>query len=57
MELNLIQQKADHFSTRVFIPSSRNFPLKVKAIIPEILTGKYQRFSNSWRSVAKDLLF
>jgi hypothetical protein len=57
MELNLIQEKADHFSTRVFIPSSRNFPLKVKAIIPEILTGKYQRFSNSWRSVAKDLLF
>jgi hypothetical protein len=55
--LNLIQQKADHFSRRAFLRSSRNFPLKVKGIVSEILTGKYHRFSNSWKSVAKDLLF
>jgi glycosyltransferase involved in cell wall biosynthesis len=56
-ELNLIQEKADHFSKRVSIRSSSNFALKAKAIVPEILTGKYHRFSNSWQSVAKDLLF
>jgi glycosyltransferase involved in cell wall biosynthesis len=56
-ELELIQEKAEHFSKRVFIRSSTNFLLKVKAIIPEIFTGKYHRFSNSWQAVARDLLF
>jgi hypothetical protein len=37
--------------------SSSSLPLKVKTIVPEILTGKYHRFSNSWQSVTKDLLF
>jgi len=57
LELNLIQEKADHFSKRVFIRSSRNLISKVKAMAPEILTSKYHRFSNSWQSVAKDVLF
>lgn len=56
-ELNLIQEKADHFSKRVSIRSSSNFLFKGKAIISEMLTGKYHRFSNSWQSVAKDWLF
>ena len=57
LELNLIQEKADHFSKRVFIRSSSNLISKVKAMVPEILTNKYHRFSNSWQSVAKDVLF
>jgi glycosyltransferase involved in cell wall biosynthesis len=56
-EVNLIQQKAEHFSRRAFLRSSSNFPLKVKGVVSEILTGKYHRFSNSWQSVAKDLWF
>lgn len=54
-ELDLIQQKAVHFSKRAFIRSSNNFPLKLQAIVTETLTGKYHRFSSSWQSVAKDL--
>jgi glycosyltransferase involved in cell wall biosynthesis len=56
-ELKLIEEKANHFSNRASIRSSNNFPLKVKAIVSEIVTGKYHRFSNSWQSVVKDLLF
>jgi glycosyltransferase involved in cell wall biosynthesis len=56
-ELNLIQEKADHFSKRIDIRSSNNFFLKVKDVGSEALTGKYYRFSNSWQSVMKDLLF
>lgn len=54
-DLDLIQQKADHFSKRAFIRSSNNFPLKLKAIMTETLTGKYHRFSSSLQSVVKDL--
>jgi glycosyltransferase involved in cell wall biosynthesis len=54
-ELNLIQQKANHYARRAFIRSSSNLPLKLKAIATETLTGKYHRFSTSWQSVAKDL--
>jgi glycosyltransferase involved in cell wall biosynthesis len=56
-ELNLIQEKAEHFSKRISIRSSNIFFLKVKDIGSEALTGKYHRFSNSWQSVMKDLLF
>jgi glycosyltransferase involved in cell wall biosynthesis len=56
-ELKLIEEKANHFSNRASIRSSNNFPLKVKAIVSEIVTGKYHRFSNSWQSIVKDLLF
>jgi glycosyltransferase involved in cell wall biosynthesis len=56
-ELNLVQEKADHLFKRVSIRSSSNLPLKLKAIVPEILTGRYHQFSNSWRAVARDLLF
>ncbi|HEY9600410.1 MAG TPA: glycosyltransferase [Allocoleopsis sp.] len=51
-ELKLIQEKAEHFSQRVLIRSSTNFPLKLKATISEVLTGKYHRFSNVWYSIA-----
>lgn len=57
IELKLIEEKANHFSNRASIRSSNNFPLKVKSIVSEIVTGKYHRFSNSWQSVVKDLLF
>jgi hypothetical protein len=56
IELELIQQKAEHFSRRAFIGSSGNFPPKVKALIGDTLTGKYHHFSNSWISVVKDLV-
>jgi len=56
-ELSLIQEKAEHFSKRVSIRSSNNFFIKVKDAGSEALTGKYHRFSNSWQSVIKDLLF
>jgi len=56
-ELNQIQEKAEHFSKRVSIRSSSNFAFKVKDIGSEVLTGKYHRFSNSWQSVIKDLVF
>jgi glycosyltransferase involved in cell wall biosynthesis len=56
-EVKLLQEKVEHFSKRVLIRSSNNTPLKLKTMIPEILTGNYQRFSNSWQSVAKDLMF
>ncbi|HEY9601117.1 MAG TPA: glycosyltransferase family 2 protein [Allocoleopsis sp.] len=55
-ELDLIHQKAKHFSKRVDIRSSSNLLLKLKDIVSEFLTGNYHRFSNSWQSVIKDLL-
>lgn len=56
-ELALIHQKAEHFSKRVDIRCSSNPLLKLKDVVPELLTGNYHRFSNSWQSVVKDLLF
>ena len=56
-ELNLIQEKANHFSKRVFIRSSSNLLLKAKAIVPEILKGNYNQFSNSWQAIVTDLVF
>lgn len=56
-ELALIGQKAEHFSKRVAIRCSSNLLIKLKDIVSEIFTGNYHRFSKSWQSVVKDLLF
>jgi glycosyltransferase involved in cell wall biosynthesis len=54
--VELCQQKNRHFSNRTLIHSKQGFA-KLKLIIEEIKSGNYKRFSNSWKSVIKDLLF
>jgi glycosyltransferase involved in cell wall biosynthesis len=52
----LIEEKIRHCSQRASAHSSHGTG-KVKKVLSEVMTGRYARFSNSWRSVVEDLCF
>ena len=52
----LVEEKIEHCSRRAAAHSTRG-RARVSKIISEVLTGRYVRFSDSWRSVVRDLCF
>lgn len=52
----LIEEKIRHCSQRAVAHSARG-ATRVSNVISEVMTGRYGRFSNSWRSVVEDLCF
>jgi len=52
----LVEEKITHSSKRAAAHSSRGIA-KVSEVVSEVLTGRYERFSNSWQSVVEDLCF
>jgi len=53
--LQLIQELRIHLSNREKIRSARRIS-RIAKVIAETFTGRYQRYSESWRSIARDLL-
>jgi len=53
-ELDLLEQKLAHLGERAHARSSEYFK-KYRIILAEAFTGRYQRFSLSWRSIVRDL--
>ncbi len=54
--MGLLEEKIVHCCKRAAVHSSRG-PAKVSEVVSEVLTGRYERFSNSWVSVVEDLCF
>lgn len=54
--LRLLDEKIEHSSRRAEAHSVSG-AAKVRQVLSEVLTGRYERFSNSWRSIAEDLCF
>lgn len=54
-KLELLRQKESHLSKRAAIHSGRGIS-RMRMLLSEALTGRYKRFSDSWRSVGRDLL-
>jgi glycosyltransferase involved in cell wall biosynthesis len=52
--LDLLMQKEAHLLKRAQLRSAGGL-LRVAAVFAEAATGRYQRFSNSWLSIARDL--
>jgi glycosyltransferase involved in cell wall biosynthesis len=52
----LIDEKIKHCSRRAEVHSARG-TTRIGAVLSEVLTGRYVRFSNSWQSVVEDLCF
>jgi glycosyltransferase involved in cell wall biosynthesis len=52
----LVEEKITHLSRRAAARSARG-TAKVSGILSEVMTGRYGRFSGSWRGVIKDLCF
>lgn len=52
---SLIAEKLLHARVRDELPSSRS--LRVAPVLREVLTGRYQRCSNGWRSALGDLVY
>lgn len=54
--IDIVEQKLEHCSRRLDAHGQRG-TARMRGVLAEILTGRYPRFSNSWRSVILDLLF
>jgi len=54
--LCLIEEKIAHCGQRAAAHSTRG-TAKLSKVISEVLTGRYERYSDSWRSVVRDLCF
>jgi hypothetical protein len=54
--LTLVEEKIRHCSQRASAHSTRG-TAKISKVLSEVMTGRYARFSNSWRSVVEDLCF
>jgi glycosyltransferase involved in cell wall biosynthesis len=54
--MDLIEEKIAHLSRRAAARSASG-TAKVSGVLAEIITGRYGRFSGSWRAVIKDLCF
>jgi glycosyltransferase involved in cell wall biosynthesis len=52
----LVEEKIEHCSRRAAVHSARG-ATRIGAVLSEVLTGRYVRFSNSWQSVVEDLCF
>ena len=52
----LVEEKITHCSRRAAAHAMHG-TAKVSSVFCELLTGRYARFSNSWRSVVEDLCF
>lgn len=50
----LIEEKAKHLERRAVIRSSRGLS-RILGVFAEVSSGRYRRFSRSWRSVVRDL--
>jgi glycosyltransferase involved in cell wall biosynthesis len=55
-DLDLIEEKIRHCSQRAVAHSAIG-SARVGKVLSEVLTGRYARYSNSWRSVVEDLCF
>lgn len=53
--LELLAEKEEHLSKRAAIHSTKGTS-RVAMVFSEVLTGRYQRFSDSWRSFGRDLI-
>jgi glycosyltransferase involved in cell wall biosynthesis len=53
--IKAIKAKAKHLRTRLTLPRSKW--QRVPGVLMELLGGRYHRYSNGWRSTARDLLF
>jgi hypothetical protein len=54
--MTLVEEKIEHSSRRAAAHSTRG-AAKVSRVFAEVFTGRYARFSDSWRSVVRDLCF
>lgn len=54
--MDLLQEKIEHCSRRAAVHSTGG-TARVGKIMSEVLTGRYERYSDSWRSVVRDLCF
>jgi glycosyltransferase involved in cell wall biosynthesis len=54
--LALLEEKIGHCTRRAAAHSSRA-TAKVRTVVSEMLSGRYARFSNSWKSIVEDLCF
>jgi glycosyltransferase involved in cell wall biosynthesis len=54
--LHLVEEKLEHCSRRVDAHEQRGLA-RLYEVVAETSTGRYLRFSNSWRSIFFDLLF
>jgi glycosyltransferase involved in cell wall biosynthesis len=52
----LLEEKIEHCSRRAAAHSTGG-TARVGKVVSEVLTGRYERFSDSWRSVVRDLCF
>jgi glycosyltransferase involved in cell wall biosynthesis len=52
--LELLMQKETHLLKRATLRTTGGLP-RVAGVLVEAFTGRYQRFSNSWYSIARDL--
>jgi hypothetical protein len=55
-DMAMLEEKIRHCSQRACAHSLRGTQ-KISKVLSEIKTGRYARFSNSWRSVVEDLCF
>ena len=54
--MNLVEEKLDHCTRRAGAHEETGLT-RARRVFAEVLTGRYVRFSNSWRSVIADLCF
>lgn len=52
--VQLLKEKEIHLLARASMRSSKGISRVMKVLV-EVSTGRYQRFSNSWRSIVRDL--
>lgn len=52
----LAEEKLEHCARRAEAHNKRGV-IKGRDVFAEVFTGRYRRFSNSWRSILLDLLF
>jgi glycosyltransferase involved in cell wall biosynthesis len=52
--IKLLDQFERHFENRKLIHSTKGF-YRLKVILEEIVSGRYRLFSNSWKSVIRDM--
>jgi len=49
-----VEEKAKHLRARLGLPKLK--PLRAQGVLIELVSGRYHRYSNGWRSAVRDLL-
>ena len=54
-KINYLRARQNHYITRQYIRKHKNHIARLTGILKELLTFRYHRFSNGWKTVLRDL--